>query len=107
MILSERAQFELARRLRSEDRPTLGEVFTFLSGLYFRGKLAYANVFAQPAPRTSGVLVIASGVVFWRRASAATATRARAVAVLNRDTDGTQLTPFHVHRPSAETTPDE
>jgi hypothetical protein len=58
MIMSERAQFELARRLRSDDHPTLGEVFTFLSGLYFRGKLAYANVFAQPAPRTSGVLVI-------------------------------------------------
>ncbi|HWM25250.1 MAG TPA: hypothetical protein VNP98_10525 [Chthoniobacterales bacterium] len=58
MIMSERAQFDLARRLRSDDRPTLGEVFTFLSGLYFRGKLAYANVFAQPAPRMSGVLVI-------------------------------------------------
>ena len=58
MIMSERAQFDLARRLRSENRPTLGEVFTFLSGLYFRGKLAYANVFAQPAPRMSGVLVI-------------------------------------------------
>jgi len=60
MIMNERAQFDLARRLRSENRPTLGEVFTFLSGLYFRGKLAYANVFAQPAPRTSGVLVITS-----------------------------------------------
>jgi hypothetical protein len=58
MIMSERAQFDLARRLRSENRPTLGEVFTFLSGLYFRGKLAYANVFAQAAPKTSGVLVI-------------------------------------------------
>ncbi len=58
MIMSERAQFDLARRLRSENRPSLGEVFSFLSGLYFRGKLAYANVFAQPAPRISGVLVI-------------------------------------------------
>jgi hypothetical protein len=58
MIMSERAQFELARRLRSENRPTLGEVFTFLSGLYFRGKLAYANVFARPALSMSGVLVI-------------------------------------------------
>ena len=29
MIMSERAQFDLARRLRSEQRPTLGEVFTF------------------------------------------------------------------------------
>ena len=58
MIMSERAQFELAQRLRSENRPTLGEVFTFLSGLYFRGKLAYANVFARPVLRMSGVLVI-------------------------------------------------
>jgi hypothetical protein len=58
MIMSERAQFELARWLRGENRPTLGEVFAFLSGLYFRGKLAYANVFAQPVPKVSGVLVI-------------------------------------------------
>ncbi len=58
MIMSEGAKSELARRLRSDDRPTLGEVFTFLSGLYFRGKLAYANVFAQQAPKTSGVFVI-------------------------------------------------
>src|SRR5438876_10519674 len=58
MIMSEQAQFDLARRLRSEDRPSLGEVFAFLSGLYFRGKLAYANAFAQTEPKTSGVLVI-------------------------------------------------
>jgi hypothetical protein len=58
MIMSDRAQFELARRLRSERRPTLGEVFAFLSGLYFRGKLAYANVFAPPRGRKSAVLVI-------------------------------------------------
>ena len=58
MIMSERAEFDLARRLRSDDLPTLGEVFSFLSGLYFRGKLAYAKAFA-PAPRESaGVLVI-------------------------------------------------
>lgn len=49
MIMSERAQFDLARRLRSENPPSLGEVFTFLSGLYFRGKLAYATAFAAPA----------------------------------------------------------
>src|SRR5436190_14410585 len=58
MILSERAQFDLARRLKSEEPPTLGEVFTFLSGLYFRGKLAYANAFTHPTARTSRVLVI-------------------------------------------------
>jgi hypothetical protein len=48
MIMSERAQFPLAQQLRSSDLPTLGEVFTFLSGLYFRGKLAYATAFAEP-----------------------------------------------------------
>lgn len=58
MIMNEQANFELARRLRSDNRPTLGEVFAFLSGLYFRGKLAYANVFTQSKPLTAGVLVI-------------------------------------------------
>jgi len=35
MIMSERAQFDLAQRLRSSKPPTLGEIFAFLSGLYF------------------------------------------------------------------------
>jgi len=58
MIMSERAQFDLARRLRSERPPTLGEVFAFLSGLYFRGKLAYASAFVPPRKRRSAILVI-------------------------------------------------
>ena len=58
MILSERAQFDLARRLRSREGATIGEVFAFLSGLYFRGKLAYANAFARPGAGVCGVLVI-------------------------------------------------
>ena len=39
----------LARRLRSEEGAPLGEVFAFISGLYFRGKLAYARAFAPDA----------------------------------------------------------
>jgi hypothetical protein len=58
MLLSERAQFDLARRLRQGHRVTLGEAFTFLSGLYFRGKLAYANAFARPTRSWAGALVI-------------------------------------------------
>jgi hypothetical protein len=58
MILSDRANFDLARRLRSRERATLGEVFAFLSGLYFRGKLAYANTFARAANGICGVQVI-------------------------------------------------
>jgi hypothetical protein len=58
MVMSERAQFDLARRLRSSEGATIAEVFTFLSGLYFRGKIAYANTFARVNNGTSGVLVI-------------------------------------------------
>jgi len=56
MLLNGRAKFDLPRRLRATDPVSLGEVFTFLSGLYFRGKLAYANAFARPD--LSRVLVI-------------------------------------------------
>jgi hypothetical protein len=60
ILLRDEAKFELATRLRSASGATLGETFSFLSGLYFRGKLAYATTFARP-PRTdtgNGVLVI-------------------------------------------------
>ncbi len=58
MILSDRAEFELARKLRGKNGAPIAEVFTFLSGLYFRGKIAYATAFARPARGSSGVFVI-------------------------------------------------
>jgi hypothetical protein len=58
MILSDRAEFELARKLRCKAGAPIAEVFTFLSGLYFRGKIAYATAFARPAPGIPGVFVI-------------------------------------------------
>jgi hypothetical protein len=58
MILSGRAESELARKLRSKRGAPIAEVFTFLSSLYFRGKIAYATAFARPAPRIPGVFVI-------------------------------------------------
>jgi hypothetical protein len=61
MILGDLAHSQLAERLRGEGVP-LGEVFTFISGLYFRGKLAYAQAFADPPPGIPGIVVItASG----------------------------------------------
>jgi hypothetical protein len=42
ILLREQAAFPLAVALR-DGRATLGEVFSFVSGLYFRGKLAYAR----------------------------------------------------------------
>lgn len=47
VLMNAAAEFELARRLRNDDL-TLGEAFSFLSGLYFRGKLTYAKKFAAP-----------------------------------------------------------
>ena len=47
IVMSERATFDLATRLRGDSGASLGEVFSFLSGLYFRGKLAYARAFAR------------------------------------------------------------
>ena len=57
------AQFALARQIRTPEGAPLGDVFSFVSGLYFRGKLAYARRYAQPPdpadPVTAGgVLVI-------------------------------------------------
>ena len=52
----------LAQRLRSEEGATIGEVYTFMSGLYFRGKLAYASAFANPPDGCSGVQVIVPGL---------------------------------------------
>ena len=49
MLLREAASFPLARAVRSEAGAPVGEVFSFLSGLYFRGKLAYARAFADRA----------------------------------------------------------
>lgn len=57
MLLRPGASFELARQLQIGSA-TLGDVYTFCSGLYFRGKLAYARRFAEPPPRMEGVLVI-------------------------------------------------
>ena len=57
LLLNHRAAFPLAVRLRSAG-VTLGEAFSFLSGLYFRGKLAYADRFARPPGGGIGVQVI-------------------------------------------------
>jgi hypothetical protein len=61
-ILSPKAVFPLAEQLRSKQGARLGDVFSFVSGLYFRGKLTYARRFAAPddpaGPRGSGVHII-------------------------------------------------
>jgi hypothetical protein len=58
-VLSPRAQFPLAAQLRAGGAP-LGDLFSFMSGLYFRGKLTYARRFACPPDPTDAV--VAGGV---------------------------------------------
>lgn len=60
LLFNERASFDLAVRLREPRGATLGEVFSFLSGLYFRGKLAYARAFARAPQGLAGGYVITS-----------------------------------------------
>ena len=57
LLVNPNAQFELARRLRTSGA-SLGEVYSFMSPLYFRGKLSYAGVFANAPAGIPGSLVI-------------------------------------------------
>jgi hypothetical protein len=57
-LLKQNSRSLLVQRLRSDRGVPIGEVFTFLSSLYFRGKLAYALAFARPPEQTIGVAVI-------------------------------------------------
>src|SRR5918993_846446 len=62
LVMSERARFDLARRLRGGEGVAIGEVFAFVSGLYFKGKLLYALEFARP-PEIDNPLVGSGALV--------------------------------------------
>jgi hypothetical protein len=57
MLTRATASFELARQVQI-GAATLGDVFSFCSGLYFRGKLAYARQFADAAPGEASAYII-------------------------------------------------
>jgi hypothetical protein len=70
-VASLRARFALAERLRTDEGVPLGELFAFVSGLYFRGKLTYARRFAvppdPPRPAVGGAVhVITPNAGLWR-----------------------------------------
>ena len=58
LLLGGRGRFPLAERFRNDEPVALGEAFTFLSGLYFRGKLAYAERFTGPPAGVPGIQII-------------------------------------------------
>jgi hypothetical protein len=59
ILMNPKAEFITAQRLRA-GTATIGETFAFLSGLYFRGKLIYSEVFARPPAGINGRWVITS-----------------------------------------------
>ena len=57
-VLRKSSRSDLAMRLRSAEGVSVGELFTYLSALYFRGKLAYARSFAEPPSSCPGIFII-------------------------------------------------
>jgi hypothetical protein len=60
-LLRQEADFDLAVRLR-DGQATIGEAYSFISGLYFRGKMAYVDAFAAPPMGAPPALVIVPGL---------------------------------------------
>jgi AAA domain len=58
LLFNPRTGFPLALALRTPEGAPLGEVFSFVSGLYFRGKRAYAEAFGRAPDGLSAGLVI-------------------------------------------------
>jgi len=55
-VASPSAQFALAAQMRSPEGAPLGDLFSFVSGLYFRGKLTYARRFASVSDADNAVV---------------------------------------------------
>lgn len=60
ILTSDKASFELALKFQAGSA-TIGEIYSFISGLYFRGKIAYAAAFGG-GPDHSNALVIVPGL---------------------------------------------
>lgn len=61
MLENPKSDFALARALHSSGGAPLGEVFAFVSGLYFRGKMAYARAFGRSETAEPAALVMTAG----------------------------------------------
>jgi hypothetical protein len=60
LVFNPGAEFPLARQLQSGGA-SIEDLFSFISSLYFRGKVAYAAAFGRPPRGMPGALVITQG----------------------------------------------
>lgn len=84
MLVREQARFDLAIKLR-EGSATIGEVYSFISGLYFRGKMAYADAFRAAPPGIPDALVIVPGAGLIPPETPVTIDQLRAIAEIPVD----------------------
>lgn len=61
LLLDGTGDFPLAERVRSREGAQLGEVMSFVSGLYFRGKASYAATFARARGDAPAAFVMTAG----------------------------------------------
>jgi hypothetical protein len=78
-LLREAADFELAKKLRGGEA-TIGEVYSFMSGLYFRGKMSYVEAFPAAPEGVPPALVIVPGVGLIAPGTATDIAQLRAIA---------------------------
>lgn len=61
LLLDGQSEATLARRVRSGEGAPLAEIFSFVSGLYFRGKASYAATFATTPDGSPAAFVMTAG----------------------------------------------
>jgi len=101
LVFNDAAGFALAQRLRSPAGAPLGDVFSFVSGLYFRGKAAYAGAFGRAPRELSAALVISPSEGLRSLDEPVTIARLRAWAEVPIDADNPRFTAPLLHHAAA------
>jgi hypothetical protein len=78
-LMREQADFELAKKFR-QGAATIGEVYSFISGLYFRGKMAYVEAFGKALDGHPSAAVIVPGAGLIRPGTLTDIAQLRAIA---------------------------
>lgn len=92
LLLRDGAASDLARRVRTAAGAPLGEVFSFISSLYFRGKVTYAAAFGRPPAGVESALVITPGEGLLPPHEPLTLERMHAWAAVDVDDDNADFT---------------
>lgn len=91
MLVRSAARFDLAIKLR-ETGASIAEVYTFISGLYFRGKMAYAEAFNAAPQGVPGSLVMVPGAGLIPPETVVTIEQLEAISDVDVDEDNRSFT---------------